>query len=124
MIEKVAGEGGVDPAADAAAQEDAWHTAKVLAGTITAAELLDDDLPGERLLHRLFHAEGLALDRPRALSYGCRCSRARLAGVLEGFPQADLDHMAEGGSITMTCEFCNLDFRFERDEVQGRAGRA
>jgi molecular chaperone Hsp33 len=124
VIEKVAGEGGVDPEADAEAQEEAWRTAQVLAGTITAAELLDDRLSSERLLHRLFHAEGLALDRPRALSYGCRCSRARLAQVLEGFPPADLDHMAESGAITMTCEFCNLDFRFARDEVQGRAGTA
>ncbi|WP_137181072.1 Hsp33 family molecular chaperone HslO [Roseomonas sp. AR75] len=124
VLERVAGEGGVDPQADAEAQEDAWQTALMLAGTITVEELLDDSLASERLLHRLFHAEGLALDRARALSYGCRCSRARLAQVLEGFPPDDLDHMAEGGAITMTCEFCNLDFRFERDEVQGRAGRA
>ncbi len=124
VIEKVAGAGGVDPQSDEEAQEDAWQTARALAGTITPAELLDDTLPGETLLHRLFHAEGLALDRPRALSYGCRCSRARLAQVLEGFPPDDLDHMAEGGAITMTCEFCNLDFRFDRAEVQGKAGRA
>jgi molecular chaperone Hsp33 len=124
VIEKVAGEGGVDPEADAEAQEEAWRTAQALAATITPAELLDDRLPGDRLLHRLFHAEGLALDRPRALSYGCRCSRARLAQVLEGFGPEDLDHMAESGAITMTCEFCNLDFRFDRAEVRGRAGRA
>jgi molecular chaperone Hsp33 len=124
VIEKVAGEGGVDPQADAEEQEEAWRTARMLAATITPAELLDDGLTGERLLHRLFHAEGLALDRPRALSYGCRCSRARLAQVLEGFPPDDLDHMAEGGAITMTCEFCNLDFRFDRAEVASKAGRA
>lgn len=121
VIEKVAGAGGIDPAADAEAQEEAWRTAVALAGTITEAELLDDTLPAERLLHRLFHAEGLAMDRPRALSYGCRCSRARLAQVLEGFGQDDLDHMVEAGAITMTCEFCNLDFRFERAEVKGKA---
>jgi molecular chaperone Hsp33 len=124
VLERVAGEGGVDPQADDDAQEDAWQTALMLAATITPAEMLDDTLPSDRLLHRLFHAEGLALDRARALSYGCRCSRARLAQVLQGFPRDDLDHMAEGGAITMTCEFCNLDFRFERDEVQSRAGRA
>ena len=33
-------------------------------------------------------------DRPRALAYGCRCSRARLSGILEGFSADDLDHMA------------------------------
>ena len=77
-----------------------------------------------RLLHRLFHAEGLVVDLPRALSYGCRCSRARLATVLQGFPESDLDEMAQDGAITMTCEFCNMGFRFDRGDVRGGAGRA
>ena len=124
IMERVAGEGGVGPELDAAAQEEAWRTAVILADTLTEAEMLDDALPPATLLHRLFHAEGLMLDRPRALSYGCRCSRAKLAGVLQGFPADDLDHMAEEGAITMTCEFCNLDFRFQRSEMQSGAGRA
>ncbi|MCQ4161772.1 Hsp33 family molecular chaperone HslO [Roseomonas sp. GC11] len=123
ILERVAGAGGIGPELDEAAQQDAWETALVLAGTITEAEMLDDTLLPERLLHRLFHAEGLALDRPRALSYGCRCSRSRLASVLAGFGTDDLDHMAEDGVITMTCEFCNVGFRFQRDEVQAASGR-
>jgi molecular chaperone Hsp33 len=118
IIERVAGAGGIGEELDADAQDDAWRTALALAGTLTDAELLDDALPGERLLHRLFHLEGLALDRARALSYGCRCSRARLSGVLAGFGTEDLDHMAEDGVITMTCEFCNLGFRFDRSEIR------
>jgi molecular chaperone Hsp33 len=123
-MERVAGEGGIAPELDAEAQEEAWRTAVILAGTLTEAEMLDDTLTSAELLHRLFHAEGLVLDRARALSYGCRCSRAKLAGVLQGFPADDLDHMAEDGTITMTCEFCNLDFRFARSEMQSSAGRA
>ena len=65
--------------------------------------------------------EGVAVDRARALSYGCRCSRARLSGILETFSIDDLDHMAVDGDIVMTCEFCNFDFRFTRDEVHGAA---
>ncbi len=124
IMERVAGEGGIVPELDAEAQEEAWRTAVILAGTLTEAEMLDDSLTSAELLHRLFHAEGLVLDRARALSYGCRCSRAKLAGVLQGFPADDLDHMAEDGTITMTCEFCNLDFRFARSEMQSSAGRA
>lgn len=119
ILERVAGEGGIGEEVDAEAQDEAWRTAVALAATLTGAELLDDALPGERLLHRLFGLEGLALDRARALSYGCRCSRARLAGVLGGFSAEDLDHMAEDGTITMTCEFCNLGFRFDRAELPG-----
>ena len=118
IIERVAGQGGIGAELDAEAQDEAWRTAVALAATLTDAELLDDSLPGERLLHRLFALEGLALDRARALSYGCRCSRAKLAGVLAGFGEEDLDHMAEDGTITMTCEFCNLGFRFDRTELR------
>ncbi len=122
ILERVAAGGGTDDPAemDPEAAEDAWRTALALAGTLTDAEMLDDGLPAAEVLRRLFHAEGLALDRPRALAYGCRCSRARLAGVLSGFGDNDLDHMAQDdGAITMTCEFCNLDFRFDRAEVRG-----
>jgi molecular chaperone Hsp33 len=71
------------------------------------------------LLYRLFHTEGVAVDRARALSYGCRCSRQRLSGILEGFTRDDLDHMTVEGDIVMTCEFCNFDFRFPREEIRG-----
>ena len=124
VLEKIAGAGGIDPSLDADAQEESWRTATILAGTLTDDELLDDALPPERLLYRLFHSEGVATDRARALSYGCRCSRARLVGILEGFPPDDLDHMAVDGEIVMTCEFCNFDFRFPRQDVRGRSAPA
>jgi len=121
ILEKVAGAGGIDPALSEVAQAESWHTATTLAATITDRELLDDDLPPDRLLYRLFHTEGVATDRARALSFGCRCSRARLASILEGFPAEDLDHMAVDDDIVMTCEFCNYDFRFPRQNVHGQA---
>ncbi len=122
ILEKVAGSGGIDPELNEDAQEESWQAATALAATLTDAELLDDDLPPERLLYRLFHTEGVAADRARALSFGCRCSRARLASILEGFPPDDLDHMTFDSDIVMTCEFCNYDFRFPRQDVRGQAG--
>ncbi len=124
VLERVAGAGGVSPELSEAQQDEAWHTATVLAGTVTEAELLDDALTPDRLLYRLFHGEGVAVDRPRVLAYGCRCSRARLGGILEGFSHDDLDHMAIDGDIVMTCEFCNFDFHFPRDSVAGKPGAA
>jgi molecular chaperone Hsp33 len=120
ILEKIAGAGGIDPELDDAAQEESWRTATALAATLTDGELLDDDLPADRLLYRLFHTEGVATDRARALSFGCRCSRARLASILEGFPADDLDHMTVNGDIVMTCEFCNHDFHFPRNDVHGQ----
>ncbi|HSU05545.1 MAG TPA: Hsp33 family molecular chaperone HslO [Acetobacteraceae bacterium] len=118
ILEKIA-VGSIDPDMPEPEQEESWRTATALAGTVSDNELLDDSLPPERLLYRLFHTEGVAADRARALSYGCRCSRARLASILEGFPPDDLDHMTVDGDIVMTCEFCNFNFRFPRAEVHG-----
>jgi molecular chaperone Hsp33 len=118
ILERVAGTGGLDPELDQEAQDESWRTARALAATLTDQELLDDSLPPESLIWRLFSGEGVAVDRPRALAYGCRCSRQRLSGILEGFSADDLDHMAVAGDIVMTCEFCNLDFRFPRDDVR------
>jgi molecular chaperone Hsp33 len=120
ILEKVAGAGGIAPELNEDAQEESWRTATALASTLTEAELLDDSLPPERLLYRLFHTEGVAVDRARALSYGCRCSRARLSGILQGFSDDDLDHMAIDGTIVMTCEFCHYDFRFPRADMHGQ----
>ncbi len=117
ILERVAGAGGVDPALTEEDQAEVWNTATTLAATLTDAELLNDALSEEQILWRLFHAEGVAIDRARALSYGCRCSRARLAGILGGFGADDLEHMDVNGAITMTCEFCNHDFRFARAEI-------
>jgi len=121
ILEKVAGAGRIEPALDRQAQEDSWRTATALASTLTSQELLDDELPADRLLYRLFHTEGVALDRARALSFGCRCSRARLASILEGFQADDLDHMTTETDIVMTCEFCNYSFRFPCHDVRGQA---
>ena len=120
ILERVATDGGVnEPSLEEA--EATWQTATILAKTVTSRELLDDLLASDHLVWRLFGSEAVAVGRPRALAYGCRCSRSRLAGILEGFVPDDLDHMAVAGDIIMTCEFCNLDFRFGRDEVQGRS---
>ncbi|GBR10027.1 33 kDa chaperonin [Gluconacetobacter liquefaciens] len=120
ILERIATEGGIaaitPPEGD---EDDMWSTAMTLAATVTDAELLDDDLSSEALLYRLFHAEDVCADRPRALAFGCRCSRARLSGILETFGREDLDHMAEDGTISMHCAFCNISFRFGRDEVGG-----
>jgi molecular chaperone Hsp33 len=124
ILERIAIGGEANLAMSEAEQEESWLAATTLAATITEDELLDDTLAPERLLYRLFHTEGVATDRPRALGYGCRCSRAKLSGILEGFTPAELDEMSTGHDIVMTCEFCNFDFRFPRGDIRGQPDAA
>ena len=119
VLERVASEGGTSESSLSNA-EAAWQTATILARTVTSNELLDDSLAADQLIWRLLGSEEVAVGRPRALAFGCRCSRSRLAGILEGFVLDDLDHMAVDGTIVMTCEFCNFDFRFSRTDIRGR----
>jgi molecular chaperone Hsp33 len=120
ILERVAGQGGIDPQQDVVAQDEAWGTAIVLAGTVKDSELLDDGLAPERLLFNLFNdvSGEIAAELSRPLAYGCRCSRAKLAGILGTFGPGDITDMEEAGAITMTCEFCNLDFRFTRADIR------
>jgi molecular chaperone Hsp33 len=120
VLERIAPGGEGNLTTTEAEQDEAWSTAKTLASTITEAELLDDALSPEQLLYRLFHTEGVAADRARVLGYGCRCSRAKLTGILEGFTPEELDEMSTGHDIVMTCEFCNVDFRFPRTDIRGQ----
>lgn len=121
VLERIAGEGGVDPVGTADADAE-WETATILATTLTAREVFDDSLSSPQLLHRLFHEQDLHVGQARALAFGCRCSRARLVDMLSTFPDDDLDHMSQdNGTIVMTCEFCNKDFHFQRKDVAASA---
>ena len=124
ILERIAMGGEANLTLSEAEQDESWLAATTLAATITESELLDDALTPERLLYRLFHTEGVATDLPRALAYGCRCSRAKLAGILEGFTPVELDEMSTGHDIVMTCEFCNFDFRFPRTDLRGQPDSA
>ncbi|QXM23428.1 Hsp33 family molecular chaperone HslO [Elioraea tepida] len=118
LLERLAFEGGGARVKKTPEEEDeAWRTAVMLAGSVTSAELLDDGLSPERLLWRLFHELGPKAQAPRPVSFGCRCTRERIGRILAGFAEKELDDMAEAGTITVTCEFCNVDFRFRRSDL-------
>jgi len=99
------------------ADPDAWRRVGVLLDTVRADELLR--LPAEQLLLRLFHEETVRAHAPQALSFGCRCSRERVAGVLQSLGRAEADAaVREDGFAEVTCEFCNTRYRFDRVDLE------
>jgi molecular chaperone Hsp33 len=112
MIQRLAEETR-EASSEERALED-WRRTMLLLGTATAAELVDPHLPPERLLLHLFHEEGVRVFRPLGLRFGCRCSRERVETMLRRFPEHELDDMKDDqGDVVVTCQFCNLDFRFD-----------
>ncbi len=113
MIQRLTSAGGADGDEEPADEE--WRRAVILMSSATAGELLDPAVTPDQLLYRLFHEDGVRVFRTRPLRHACRCSLDKVATTLRAFPRAEIEAMAEDGTVTVTCEFCKAGYRF--DEV-------
>ena len=87
--------------------------------TITDAELVDPDVSQNRLLYRLFHEDGVRVIQTSPIEAKCTCSRERLENTLKAFDSTALQDMAENGEIKANCEFCDTDYIFALDDLNG-----
>lgn len=112
--------------AEAASVQDVWEEAIALLATLRADELLSWDI--DELLHKLFGSRDLRLFEAEPVRFACRCSRERVAAMLQGMGQPEIDSIiAEQGAVTVTCEFCQKPYRFDAVDaaqlfVPGSAG--
>lgn len=101
----------------AAAVQDLWEEVIALLGTLGADELLA--CGPQELLRRLFGAHDMRLFDAESVRFACRCSRDRVASMLRGLGQAEVDSiLAEQGAVTVTCEFCQRPYRFDAVDAQ------
>jgi len=117
MLQRVPPEGGYEVIADDV--EDGWRRAMVLMSSATASELTDPDLSPHHLLFRLFHQETVRVFDTQPVEARCRCSRERIISILRSFPPEDIDELRQDAVTTVTCEFCNTRYEFDRDEIGG-----
>jgi molecular chaperone Hsp33 len=89
-----------------------WEHVRVLANTIKASELVDDDLSAETLLWRLFHEEEeIRVLQTVPLQKGCRCNFEHIRDVISRFPSEEREEMVDqDGFISVDCEFCSRVF--------------
>ncbi len=97
--------------------EEAWRRAVILMSSLSPAELLDPDLPDDRLLYRLYHQDGVRVSDGRGVRHACRCSLTKVSNTLRSFPRAEIEELAEDGKVTVTCEFCGTDYVFEGPQL-------
>jgi molecular chaperone Hsp33 len=98
---------------------DAWERAQALFGTTADDELIDPEIPADRLLYRLFNEDGVRLFSPKPLKAFCRCSEERIMGVLRSFPPEERVEMVEAdtGKIRVTCEYCSRVYQVDPEAV-------
>ncbi|MCH4563426.1 Hsp33 family molecular chaperone HslO [Halomonas sp. EGI 63088] len=96
---------------------DAWERTQQLAATLKSDELLG--LEPLEVLRRLYHEETVRVFDPRALHFGCTCSRERIASALLTLGEQELrEVLAEQGSIDTQCHFCHTRYHFPAAEIE------
>lgn len=112
LLQELPEEGGEDDG-PGSTEEDDWRRCLILMASCRREEILDPDLPAPDLLYRLFHEERVRVFRTRPLAVGCRCSRKNVESVLRSLPREEIESLKVDGEVIVTCEFCNIDYRFD-----------
>ncbi len=107
---------GFEAPRSAVVEDDAWREARAYVETIEDDELIDPDVPVERLLFRLFHERGVRVFKPAPIRSQCSCSREKVANVLSTFSVGEIEDSTQDGSINVTCEFCGTKYSFDPKE--------
>lgn len=98
-------------------QQEAFDHLATLAATLTANEMLH--LDSEKVLFRLFHQEQVRLFPPQNISYRCSCSQEKCLETLASLDPAVIEEeLTTKGYISMRCEYCLTDYRFDRDSLR------
>jgi molecular chaperone Hsp33 len=67
----------------------------------------------------LLHERGVRVFDAEPIVERCRCSREAVTDMLRNFGRDDRrDMVADDGSITVTCEFCNTRYAFSPEEAE------
>ncbi len=93
-----------------------WRRIEMLAGTVTAEELLTLDC--EVLLHRLFNEETVRVYEPETVEFNCSCSRYKIGGTLSALGRYELESILNRDEIEVDCQFCGANYRFDKIDVE------
>jgi len=86
----------------------------MLMETCGADELTHATLKPNELLFRLFHEEGVRVFEQHRFRHRCRCSETRVTNMLRSLPRDEIETMAVNGIVSVTCEFCNSSYLYDR----------
>lgn len=110
QIPEAGGKAAEDP------DPDLWTRVRALTSSVSREELLN--LPDTALLFRLFHQEEVRLMPARPVTFVCRCSKGRVAGVLRVLGRDEVSGLlADRRTIDVDCDFCGRKFEFSAEEA-------
>ena len=112
----LAGEVIVSADEDQIGRSEDFRRIALLAGTLSADELLA--LQPAELMRRLFWQETLRVFEPQTPRFACRCSRQRVADMLQSLGADEVVSLVEErGLAEVGCDFCGAMYRFDSVDV-------
>jgi molecular chaperone Hsp33 len=117
LVQRIPGVGGTQAQIDEAALEAAWRKAEDAMSSLARGTLLEDDV--EQRLVNMFGVDEVRVFAGHDVKFECRCSRERVANVLRSLGVEEVRSViAEQGTCTVTCEFCQKPYKFDAIDVE------
>jgi len=116
LLQKLPGHGPQGESADAGIQQ-AWEDLQRGVGALPRAVLLGAD--AEAVVRAVLGEHECRLFGATPVRFACRCGAARVAGLVRalGIEEARAA-LQESGSLTVTCEFCGREYRYDAIDVE------
>lgn len=93
-----------------------WEHIRILGESLKIEELRT--LSVEQILSRLYHGQSVRLMAEKAVGFSCTCSRERMTSALVSLGSSEVDGLFEDQpEVELTCEFCNQQFSFSREDL-------
>lgn len=116
LVQKLPERSGEEPERESAAAM-AWRAAEKGIESVRPGELVNASL--ESVLEGRFGQQDLRVFKGSPVQFSCRCSQARVAGVLKTLGVEEVrDVLREQGTVEVTCEFCQRPYRFDAFAVE------
>jgi molecular chaperone Hsp33 len=117
LVQRIPGAGGTQVQLDEAALASAWQKADDAMSGLSRNQLLEDDV--EQRLVDMFGVDEVRVFSGHEVKFECRCSRERVANVLRSLGVEEVRSViAEQGTCTVTCEFCQKPYKFDAIDVE------
>ena len=106
-----------------ASEETITKLEESIAKVKSVTEYFDKGMTVEEMMRSIIGEEvfgcDLTIEEKRSVQYKCNCSRERVTKALISIGRKELQSIIDDGEpITMHCDFCNSDYKFEVDEIK------
>ena len=106
-----------------ASEETISKLEESIAKVKSVTEYFDKGMTVEEMMRSIIGEEvfgtDISIEEKRSVQYKCNCSRERVIKALISIGRKELQSIINDGEpITMHCDFCNSDYKFEIDEIK------